>query len=194
MKVNLLSDNELVIKFASGDNSALEKLVLRHQKKIFGYIFTIVNDRDIAEDIFQDAFVKVIKTIRTGRYNDEGKFINWVMRISHNLCIDYFRKEKNFPTVSSGDDYDIFDLICGVDHSKEDQIIVDQIHKDIRSLIELLPDDQREVVIMRYFQNMSFKEISEETNVSINTSLGRMRYALINLRKMIAEKNIVLSL
>ncbi len=193
MKANLLSDNELIVNFASGDSKSLEVLIDRYQKKIFGYIYMIVNNRDVAEDVYQDTFLKVIHTIRSGQYNEEGKFIQWVMRIAHNLSIDYFRKESKMPTYSPNDDYDIFNLIGGTEPSKEEQMITNQIHADIRNVIEHLPADQKEVVYMRYYQNMSFKDIAESCDISINTALGRMRYALINIRKIVDKKNIILA-
>lgn len=193
MKVVLLNDNELIEKFLSGENLAIETLVLRYQKKLFNYIYGIVNDREIAEDIFQDTFIKIINTIRSGNYNDEGKFINWAIRIAHNLSIDFFRKEKKHQTITPDDNFNIFDVLGQMDTSKEDQIVLEQINKDIRQVVELLPEDQKQVVVMRFFQEMSFKEISEETQVSINTALGRMRYALINLRKIINKKKLILS-
>jgi len=193
MKASLLSDNDLIINFASGDSKSLEVLIDRYQKKIFGYIYMIVNNRDIAEDIYQDTFVKVIHTIRTGQYNEEGKFIQWVMRIAHNLSIDYFRKENRMPTFSPSEDFDIFNLIYGTEPSKEDQMIIKQIHADVRGVIEHLPTEQKDVVYMRFYQNMSFKDIAERCDISINTALGRMRYALINIRKIVNEKNIILT-
>jgi RNA polymerase sigma-70 factor (ECF subfamily) len=155
----------------------------------------IVKDRDLANDLFQDTFIKVINTIRAGSYNEEGKFLQWVMRIAHNLIIDHFRKSKRIPVIdnSKNEDFNIFDTINILDKSIEEEMITEQIHKDVRKLIELLPDEQKEVLIMRHYAEMSFKDIAEVTDVSINTALGRMRYALINLRKLIAEKNIVLT-
>jgi RNA polymerase sigma-70 factor (ECF subfamily) len=193
MKASLLSDNDLIINFASGDSKSLEVLIDRYQKKIFGYIYMIVNNRDVAEDIYQDTFVKVIHTIRSGQYNEEGKFIQWVMRIAHNLSIDYFRKENRMPTFSPSEDFDIFNLIYGTEPSKEDQMIIKQIHADVRGVIEHLPAEQKDVVYMRFYQNMSFKDIAERCDISINTALGRMRYALINIRKIVNEKNIILT-
>jgi RNA polymerase sigma factor (sigma-70 family) len=154
----------------------------------------VVKDDQLADDIFQDTFIKVINTIRSGSYKEEGKFIQWVMRIAHNLIIDHFRRAKRIPVISnSNDEYDIFDMVRITDPSIEEQIITDQIHDDVRTLIELLPDEQKEVLVMRHYSNMSFKEIADATDVSINTALGRMRYALINLRKIIKEKNLILS-
>ena len=155
----------------------------------------IVKNKELADDIFQDTFIKVINTIRGGTYNEEGKFLQWVMRIAHNLIIDHFRKSKRIPVIenSQNDDYNIFDTLDVKDASIEDRMITEQIHKDVKKLIEYLPDEQREVLYMRHFAEMSFKDIAETTNVSINTALGRMRYALINLRKIIEENNVVLT-
>lgn len=193
MKAILLSDNELIVNFAAGDSKSLEILIDRYQKKIFGYIYMIVNDRDVADDVYQDTFLKVIHTIRSGQYNEEGKFIQWVMRIAHNLSIDHFRKESKMPAYRPSDEFDIFNLIGGTEPSKEDLMITTQIHADVRRVIEFLPDDQKEVVYMRFYQNMSFKDIAESCDISINTALGRMRYALINIRKIINKKNIILT-
>jgi RNA polymerase sigma-70 factor (ECF subfamily) len=155
----------------------------------------IVKDKDLADDLFQDTFIKVINTLRSGSYNEEGKFLQWVMRIAHNLIIDHFRKSNRIPVInnSKNEDFNIFDTLEITDKSIEEQIITNQIHKDLRKLIEYLPPEQKEVLYMRHYAEMSFKDIAEVTNVSINTALGRMRYALINLRKLIAEKNIVLT-
>lgn len=191
-------DQELVNQYVNGEESALAILIHRHKGRIFGYIMHTVKSRALAEDIFQDTFIKVISTLKKGHYKEEGKFLPWVLRISHNLMIDHFRREKRMKTVSGGTDsdgksFDIFTLIGAYDKSIEQDMIETQIRKDIRKLIEFLPLEQREVLIMRHYFDMSFKEISEQTNVSINTALGRMRYALINMRKMIEEKNIVVS-
>lgn len=189
-----LSDKELIARYLEGNEVALERLILRHQQKVYSYILMIVKDKQLADDIFQDAFIKVINTIKSGAYKEEGKFIQWVMRISHNLVIDYFRKSKRIPMVdNSHPDYDIFDTIRFTDPSIEEQMVIDQIHTDVRNLIEYLPEEQREVLYMRHYGNMSFKEIAEQTNVSINTALGRMRYALINLRKLVKENQVILT-
>jgi RNA polymerase sigma-70 factor (ECF subfamily) len=154
----------------------------------------IVKDRQLADDLFQDTFIKVINTLQTGAYKEEGKFIQWVMRIAHNLVIDHFRRSKRFPVVESGEeDYDIFDTLVILDNNVEDRLISEQIHTDLHRLIELLPTEQKEVLKMRHYADMSFKDIAEQTDVSINTALGRMRYALINLRKLIREKDIILT-
>jgi len=189
-----ISDKELIRKYLDGDHTALEKLISKHENRVFAYIFMVVKDKDLAEDIFQDAFIKVVNTLRAGNYNEEGKFLQWVMRISHNLVIDHFRKEKRIPVVNnSSDDFDIFDTIQLEAPSVEDVMVTDQIHKDVRRLVEFLPEEQKEVLKMRHYANMSFKDIAEQTDVSINTALGRMRYALINLRKLIEEKNLILT-
>ena len=188
-----ISDQELIRQFIAGDHSSLEILVNRHQRKIFSYILLIVKDRHLAEDIFQDAFIKVINTLRSGAYNEEGKFLPWVMRISHNLIIDFFRKSKRMPYLENSEEYDIFETLNLYEDTVEDKMIISQIHKDVTHLIEYLPDEQKEVLKMRHYMDMSFKDIAEKTGVSINTALGRMRYALINLRKLIKEKDIILT-
>lgn len=189
-----ISDKELIRKYLGGDHVALEKLISKHESRIFAYIFMVVKDKDLADDIFQDAFIKVVNTLRAGNYKEEGKFLQWVMRIAHNLVIDHFRKEKRIPVVNnSSDDFDIFDTIQLEAPSVEELMVTDQIHKDVRRLIEFLPEEQKEVLKMRHYANMSFKDIAEQTDVSINTALGRMRYALINLRKLIEEKNLILT-
>jgi RNA polymerase sigma-70 factor (ECF subfamily) len=193
MNTYLISDEKLIKQYLIGDESSIEKLILRHKKKIFVYIFLIVKDKQLADDIFQDTFIKVINTLKTGSYNEEGKFVPWVMRIAHNLTIDYFRKSKRIPTIENRDEYDIFNTIKIYDEPVEDKMIIKQIHNDVKELVQLLPEEQKKVLIMRHYADMSFKEIAEQTDVSINTALGRMRYALINLRKLISEKNISLS-
>ena len=194
MKAAIISDKELIGKYLKGTEKSLEKLIYRHKRKVYSYIMMVVKDDQLADDIFQDTFIKVINTIRSGSYKEEGKFIQWVMRIAHNLIIDHFRRAKRIPVISnSNDEYDIFNQVRITDPSVEEQIITDQIHEDVRTLIELLPDEQKEVLVMRHYSNMSFKEIADATDVSINTALGRMRYALINLRKIIKEKNLTLS-
>ena len=194
MKAAVISDQELIGKYLSGNEESLEKLIYRHKRKVYAYIMMVVKDDQLADDIFQDTFIKVINTIRSGSYKEEGKFIQWVMRIAHNLIIDHFRRNKRIPVISnSSDEFDIFDMVRITDPSIEEQIIMEQIFDDVRALIELLPDEQKEVLTMRHYSNMSFKEIADVTNVSINTALGRMRYALINLRKIVKEKNLILS-
>ncbi|HNQ82231.1 MAG TPA: sigma-70 family RNA polymerase sigma factor [Bacteroidales bacterium] len=194
MKAAIISDQELIGKYLNGNEESLELLINRHKRKVFAYIIMVVKDDQLADDIFQDTFIKVINTIRSGSYKEEGKFIQWVMRIAHNLIIDHYRRAKRLPVVNnSSDDFDIFNLVRITDPSVEEQIITSQIHEDVRNLIELLPNEQKEVLMMRHYSDMSFKEIAEATDVSINTALGRMRYALINLRKIVKEKNIILT-
>jgi RNA polymerase sigma-70 factor (ECF subfamily) len=195
MKAQAISDRELISRYLKGDHNSLEQIISRHQNRVYAYILMIVKNKELADDLFQDTFIKVINTIRAGSYNEEGKFLQWVMRIAHNLIIDHFRKSNRIPVIdnSKNEDFDIFDTLNIMDKSVEEQLITDQIHKDVRKLIELLPAEQREVLYMRHYAEMSFKDIAEVTNVSINTALGRMRYALINLRKLIAEKNIILT-
>lgn len=193
MKKIALTDNELVARYISGDESALKALILRHEKKIFSYIMLSVRNRELAEDIFQDTFIKVINTLRSGNYKEEGKFLQWVMRIANNLKIDYYRKNQRMPMLESSEEYNIFDFISEVDVSIEQKMITQQTYDDVKRMIQYLPEEQREVLEMRIFQGISFKDISELTGVSINTALGRMRYALINLRKIIKERNLILS-
>ena len=188
-----LEDSELVRDYISGDERALETLINKHNQRITSFIYSKVLDRDITEDIFQDTFIKVINTLKKGSYSEEGKFLPWVMRIAHNLIIDHFRKNKRMPKFEGNEDFNIFSVIGDDKLNAEKQIIKDQIDSDLGQLIEELPDDQKEVLIMRIYKDMSFKEISENTGVSINTALGRMRYALINLRKIIDKNNIVLT-
>ncbi|MBI5220112.1 MAG: sigma-70 family RNA polymerase sigma factor [Bacteroidia bacterium] len=195
MELKSLTDFELVNLYIKGNQSSMEALITRHKKKVYTYILLIVKNQHIAEDIFQDTFIKVIKSLRQGKYNDEGRFLSWVMRIAHNLIIDHFRKEKNQKTYSNdANDVDIFNNAQFADKTVEENIISDQIECDVRTLIDTLPEEQREVILLRHFSGLSFKEIAEQTNVSINTALGRMRYALINLRKTIEEKNVSLTL
>jgi RNA polymerase sigma-70 factor (ECF subfamily) len=194
VKAHSVSDKELIRKYLDGNQAGLEKLIYRHKNRVFAYILMIVKDKQLADDIFQDTFIKVINTMRAGSYKEEGKFVQWVMRIAHNLIIDYFRKSKRIPVIdNNSDDFDIFDTIKFQDASIEDKLIKEQIHEDLRNLIEFLPAEQKEVLYMRHYFEMSFKDIAEQTEVSINTALGRMRYALINLRKLIEEKEIILS-
>ncbi|MFA8450034.1 MAG: RNA polymerase sigma factor [Bacteroidales bacterium] len=194
MKAQALSDKELIGKYLDGNHSCLERLIYRHKSRVYAYILMIVKDKQLADDIFQDTFIKVINTIRAGSYKEEGKFIQWVMRIAHNLIIDYFRKSKRIPVVDNkSDEFDIFDTIKLTDASIEEKMVTEQIHEDVRKLIEYLPKEQKEVLYMRHYSEMSFKDIAEQTNVSINTALGRMRYALINLRKLIADKDVILT-
>jgi RNA polymerase sigma-70 factor (ECF subfamily) len=193
MNAQTVTDQELIGRYLAGEQSSLELLIRRHKNRIFAYILMIVKEKELAEDLFQDTFIKVINTIRSGSYKEEGKFIQWAMRIAHNLIIDHFRKSKRIPTIENRDDYDIFEKVRIPVESIEEKIITDQIHQDVKKLIDYLPKEQREVLVMRHYGDMSFKDIAEVTNVSINTALGRMRYALINLRKLVDEKNIILS-
>jgi len=192
MRKTEVSDNELITQFLRGNENGLEELITRHQRKVFTSILLLVKDKELAEDLFQETFIKVINTLRSGNYHEEGKFLPWVIRIGHNLVIDYFRKQKRMPMVRDTEEFSVMDSLKLTDENIEDKMITNQIHVEIRQLIEHLPLDQREVVIMRHYADMSFKDIAESTNVSINTSLGRMRYALINLRKLIQEKQLVL--
>ena len=191
-KRTILSDAELITEYLNGSERSLEKLINRHQLQIFNFINSKVNDRDKSEDIFQDTFIKVIKTLKNGSYNEEGKFLPWVMRIAHNLVIDYFRKSNRIPIIENKEEFDIFQFLSDTTPNAESVLVEEQVLKDIQNLIEELPEDQKEVLIMRLYRDMSFKEIAENTNVSINTALGRMRYAIINLRKMINDYQIIL--
>jgi RNA polymerase sigma factor (sigma-70 family) len=193
MKAHVFNDQELISRYLSGHQSALEQLIHRHKNRVFAYILMVVKDKELAEDLFQDTFIKVVNTIRLGQYKEEGKFIQWVMRIAHNLIIDHFRKAKRIPVVENSDEYDIFEKIRIPVESIEERLVNEQIHKDVKKLIDYLPKEQKEVLVMRAYGDMSFKDIAEVTNVSINTALGRMRYALINLRKLVKEKDIILS-
>ena len=188
-----LDDAVLVSDYIKGNERALEVLVLRHKLKIYNFIYSKVFDRDTAEDIFQETFIKVIKTLKRGVYNEEGKFLPWVMRIAHNLVIDFFGKNNRIPTFDNNEEYDIFQLISDGGPTAERSMIDEQVVEDLQKLIVELPDDQKDVLTMRLYKDMSFKEIAESTGVSINTALGRMRYAIINLRKMIDEHQIILS-
>ena len=191
----MISDYELIQRFIKGEQSCFEQLIHRHKNKVFAYISLYIRDHALAEDLFQDTFVKVIQSVKTGKYYDNGKFLSWVMRIAHHLIIDHFRRVKQMNTISN-DDYesDIFNSRKLADATVEDDMIRRQIQKDVRKMISLLPEDQREVVILRHYAGLSFKEIAEITDVSINTALGRMRYALINMRKLMEEKKISLTL
>lgn len=191
MKLQEYSDQELVKLYISGKESVLEELLRRHKSKIYTSIYLLVKDQYLAEDIFQDAFIKVINTLRSGRYNEEGKFLPWVMRIAHNLVIDYFRREKRAPMITSADGTtDVLNMLQVHEESAEERLLREQTHHDLRALIHLLPDEQKEVLIMRHYADLSFKEIADLTEVSINTALGRMRYALSNLRKMMKVKEV----
>ncbi|MER3470091.1 MAG: RNA polymerase subunit sigma-24 [Chitinophagaceae bacterium] len=187
-----LTDHELINWFVAGYVNALEVLVLRHKDKLYTSILFLVKDKYLAEDIFQDVFIRIIDTMRSGRYTEEGKFLPWAMRIAHNLCVDHFRKVKRTPTIKTGEDQDIFEVLNFTEESAEDKMIKKQSHNRILEMLDQLPEDQREVIILRHYADMSFKEIAHITNCSINTALGRMRYGLINLRKMMLQKQIAL--
>lgn len=194
MKSHNLSDYELVKQFIEGKSSSFEILINRHKDKVYSYIYMTVKNQSLAEDIFQDTFIKVMRSLKAGKYTDNGKFASWVTRIAHNLIIDHFRKEKQLKTVpNENHEYDLLNNKNLTDGTIEDELIHDQIVKDVRKLVDQLPDDQKEVVLLRHYGGLSFKEIAEQTNVSINTALGRMRYALINLRKLIEEKSMSLT-
>lgn len=188
------SDYELVQQFTSGSQKAIELLIRRHHKRVYGYILLLVKNPTIAEDIFQDTFVKVIRSLQEGRYADNGRFVSWVMRIAHNLIIDYFRKEKQMKMVSKDNGaVDVFNSPRFSEKNIEEDLVYNQVLNDVRSLVDRLPEEQKEVVLLRHYVGLSFKEIAEQTNVSINTALGRMRYALINMRKLMEESNLSLS-
>ena len=194
MKYSSSSDQNLVQAYIKGDHSAIEVLINRHRSKVYTYILLTIKNQQLAEDLFQETFIKVIQSLRGGKYKDNGKFLSWVIRIAHNLIIDHFRKEKQMNTLSNDDsEVDLFNSKKLSDSNIEELIIDSQIKSEIRVLINELPDDQREVVLLRHYGGLSFKEIADQTDVSINTALGRMRYALINLRKLIQEKNLSLT-
>ena len=186
------TDHELFHQFRDGDLNALEALVIRHKDKLYTSILFLVKDKYLAEDIFQDVLIKVIDTIRGGRYTEEGKFLPWAMRIAHNLCVDHFRKVKRTPAIKTSDDRDIFEVINFTEEGADTKMMKRQSHDRVRQMLDLLPEDQKEVIILRHYADLSFKEIASLTNCSINTALGRMRYGLINLRKMMVEKKIAL--
>ncbi|RYJ37272.1 MULTISPECIES: sigma-70 family RNA polymerase sigma factor [Flavobacterium] len=186
-------DALLVKNYVDGSEAALATLIKRHESKIYGFIYSKIADRDISNDIFQDTFIKVIKTLKSNSYNEEGKFLPWVMRISHNLIVDHFRKTKKMPMYRETEEFSIFSIMSDDALTIEGKMIVDQVELDLKKLIQELPEDQKEVLVMRMYQDMSFKEISEVTGVSINTALGRMRYALMNLRKIIDKHQIILT-
>ncbi len=190
--ISIKSDNELIHLFREGNLDALETLVLRHKDKLYTSILFLVKDKYLAEDIFQDVFIRVIDTMRGGRYTEEGKFLPWVMRIAHNLCVDHFRKMKRNPIIRNSEDKDIFEVLNFSEESAEDTMMKRQSYDRVREMLDRLPEDQREVIILRHYADMSFKEIAATTNCSINTALGRMRYGLINLRKLMTQKQIAL--
>lgn len=192
MQVTKLNDQDLIVRYLDGEERAFEELLNRHQQKIYTSIYLFVKDQSLAEDIFQEVFIKIIDTLRKGKYNHEGKFLQWAMRIAYNMCVDHFRRNKRRPKISPTETFDIFDVLQVTDDNAEQFMIRSQTHDKIRSLVDQLPPEQREVVILRHYADMSFKEIAKLTRVSINTALGRMRYALINIRKMVEEKEVVL--
>ena len=187
-----VSDTELIRSFQEGDTEAFEVLIYRYKDKIYSSILFFVKDSYLAEDLFQDVFIKIIDTLKNKRYTEEGKFLPWALRISHNLCVDHFRTVKRTPAIKTSDNKDIFDVINVYEEGADQKIMQSQSHDRVRKMLELLPEEQREIIVLRHYANLSFKEISQITNCSINTALGRMRYGLINLRKMMAEKNIAL--
>lgn len=194
MKTNKKTDFELVTEFLNGNQNSIEILINRHKDKVYTYIFLLVKNQELAEDLFQDTFIKVIKSLQAGKYQDNGKFISWVIRIAHNLVIDFFRKENQLKVTSNDNyEYNIFNSQRYSDKTIEEELIGEQISRDLRLIIDELPEDQKEVIVLRHFIGLSFKEIAEHTGVSINTALGRMRYALINMRKLIDQKNLTLT-
>ncbi|GAA4070911.1 MAG: RNA polymerase sigma factor [Flavobacterium sp.] len=188
-----IPDALLVKNYIAGDENALAVLINRHQSKIYGFIYSKMADRDVADDVFQDTFIKVIKTLKSNSYNEEGKFLPWVMRIAHNLIVDHYRKNKKMPMLRETEEFSIFSVLTDTSMNAEGRIITEVIEKDLQKIIKQLPDDQREVLTMRIYQDLSFNEIAELTGVSINTALGRMRYALMNLRKLIEKNQIILT-
>ena len=194
MRVQNFSDQQLVSAFLSGDSLSIERLIIRHKDKVFGFIMSKVKDVDLANDIFQEVFIKVINKLREGCYNEEGKFISWVMRISHNMVIDHFRRESRVKMIRPNDEYDIFNTLGEEAECTEDDMVRSQVFNDLKQLIKYLSDEQREVLEMRYYAGMTFKEISEECDISINTALGRMRYALMNLRRLQEKHQINLAI
>ena len=194
MNVQVVSDQKLLNCYLSGDRNAISQLIERHSRRVRDYIQMMVKDGDVADDIFQETFIKAVRVIDEGRYTDNGRFLSWILRVAHNQVIDHFRAQKQNRQLNEAEaGYDVLGTLRLAERTVEDEIVCEQIASDVRRMVELLPDEQREVVMMRYYSGLSFKEIAEQTGVSINTALGRMRYALINLRKMIKEKNLILS-
>ncbi len=187
-----MTDQQLLHLYLDGNTDALSTLISRYKEKIYTSIYMLVKDKYLAEDLFQDVFIRIIDTLNSGRYTDEGKFLPWALRISHNMCVDHFRKVKRSPTIKTSDDRDIFEVLNFSEASAEEKIMQNQSHDKIRKMIDLLPEDQREVIIMRHYADLSFKEIADLTKCSINTALGRMRYGLMNMRKMMTEKQIAI--
>lgn len=195
MKTDNIVDQELVQAFLKGDQSAIEVLINRHRNKVYTYILLTIKNQQLAEDLFQETFIKVIQSLRRGKYRDDGRFLSWVIRIAHNLIIDHFRKEKQMNSISNDEsEFDLLNSKKLADQNIEEIIVENQIKSELRNLINALPNDQKEVVLLRHYGELSFKEIADQTDVSINTALGRMRYALINLRKMIKEKDLSLTI
>lgn len=190
--MNLFSDQELISLYLDGNSEAISTLITRHKDKLFTSIYLLVKDKYLAEDLFQDVFIKALDTINSGRYNEEGKFLPWITRIAHNLCIDHFRKVKRRPSIKTSDNHDIFDVLNFSEAGVDEKLIQGQSNARVTKLLDMLPEDQKEVIIMRHFADLSFREIAKLTDCSINTALGRMRYGLINLRKMMVEKQIAL--
>jgi RNA polymerase sigma-70 factor (ECF subfamily) len=187
-----LTDNELIQQFLEGNTRAFDALIDRHQERIYNAILFMVKDSYLAEDLIQDIFIKIIHNLKLNKYNDEGKFLPWALRIAHNFCVDHFRKVKRTPTIKTSDDQDLFEVIKHADHSADYKMTRSQTHRNIQELVDLLPEEQREIIVLRHYANLSFKEIAQMTNCSINTALGRMRYGLINLRKMMNERGMTL--
>ncbi len=187
-----LTDNELIQLFQQGNTRAFDALIDRHQERIYNAILFMVKDSYLAEDLIQDIFIKIINNLKQNKYNDEGKFLPWALRIAHNFCVDHFRKVKRTPTIKTSDDQDLFEIIKHSDHPADYKMTRIQTHKNIQELVDLLPEEQREIIVLRHYANLSFKEIAQMTNCSINTALGRMRYGLINLRKMMNERGMSL--
>ena len=187
-----LTDNELIQLFQQGNTRAFDALIDRHQERIFNTINFMVKDSYLAEDLIQDIFIKIINNLKQNKYNDEGKFLPWALRIAHNFCVDHFRKVKRTPTIKTSDDQDLFEIIKHSDHPADYKMTRSQTHRNIQELVDLLPEEQREIIVLRHYANLSFKEIAQMTNCSINTALGRMRYGLINLRKMMNERGMSL--
>ncbi len=190
--LNNLTDQQLIHMYMDGDADALATIIVRYKDKIYTSIYLLVKDKYLAEDIFQDVFIRVIDTLKGGRYTDEGKFLPWAMRIAHNMCVDHFRKVKRTPTIKTSDDRDIFEVLNFSEPGADQRIMAGQSHERVRKMVDMLPEDQREVIILRHYADLSFKEIADLTKCSINTALGRMRYGLINLRKLMTEKQIAL--
>ncbi|MEI8058931.1 MAG: sigma-70 family RNA polymerase sigma factor [Ferruginibacter sp.] len=190
--LNTLTDQQLIHLYMEGDADALATIVMRYKDKIYTSIYLLVKDKYLSEDIFQDVFIRIIDTLKGGRYTDEGKFLPWAMRIAHNMCVDHFRKVKRTPTIKTSDDHDIFEVLNFSEPGADYKMMTGQSHDRVRKMVDMLPEDQREVIILRHYADLSFKEIADLTKCSINTALGRMRYGLINLRKLMVEKQIAL--